>query len=204
MITFINKKATPVLVDINNEKIIISNYGEYKYITNASTVEFIVKDGDKTKTKFLGYIFLMFLGLIGMLLDFEDNLFSHFQNSLSLPVKANLSNTDKDVVVEITDTKQNGYFCNINANASLDTELVIDNEEIDNQYKAYQKECFAVFFIPILLGLALCVFILISRKIVAYILLVFLIAIAFYAWFSNHKKNKEYIENIKKTINNNQ
>ena len=204
MITFINKKATPVLVDINNEKIIISNYGEYKYSTNASTVEFIVQDGDKTKTKFFGYIFLMFLGLIGMLLDFEDNLFSHFQNSLSLPVKANLSNTDKDVVVEITDTKQNGYFCNINANASLDTELVIDNEEIDNQYKAYQKECFAVFFIPILLGLALCVFILISRKIVAYILLVFLIAIAFYAWFSNHKKNKEYIENIKKTINNNQ
>ena len=199
MITFINKKATPVLVDINNEKIIISNYGEYKYSTNASTVEFIVKDGDKTKTKFLGYIFLMFLGLIGMLLDFEDSIYLHFCNSLSLPVKANLSSIDKDVIVEITDTKQNGYFCNINANASLDTELVIDNEEIDNQYKAYQKECFAVFFIPILLVIALCVFILISKEIVAYIVLVFIIAISFFAWFSNHKKNKKYIESIKKS-----
>ena len=199
MITFINKKSTPVLVDINNEKIIISNNGEYKYNTNASTIEFIVQDGDKTKNGFWGYIFLVFLGLIGMLLDFADSLYLHFRNSLVLPVKVNLSSIDRDVIVEIADTNQNLYFCNVNANAVLNTELVINNDEIDNQYKAYQKECFAVFFIPILLAIALCVFIIISKNAVAYIALVITIAIFFYAWFSNHKRNKKYIESIKKS-----
>lgn len=199
MITFINKKDAPVLVSINNEEIIISNYGEHKYSTNASSAEFIVKDGDKTKTKIVGYIFLIFLGLIGMLLDITDSVYLHFRNSLTLPVKANLSNIDKEIIVEIADTKQDGCFCNITANAALDTELIIDSEEIDNQYKAYQKECFAVFFIPVLLVVALSVFILISKNVVAYIVLVFIIAISFYAWFSNHKKNKKYIENIKKS-----
>lgn len=201
MITFINKKDAdaPVLVDINNEKIIISGYGEYKYDTDASLVEFIIQDGDTTKTKFAGYLLLVFLGLIGMLLDITDSNYLHFSKSLLLPVKAKLSNIDKNIIVEITDTKKDGYFCNITANASLDTELVIDREEIDNQYKTYQKECFAVFFIPILLVVALCVFILISKEIIAYIVLVFIVAISFYAWFSNHKKNKEYIESIKKS-----
>lgn len=200
MITFINKKDAPVLVCINNEEIIISNYEECKYDTNASSVEFIVKDGDKSKPKFVGYIFLVFLGLIGVLLDITDSSYLHFRNSLSLPVKVNLSNIckDKDIIVEITDTKQDGRFCIITANATLNTELIIDSEEIDNQYKAYQKECFAVFFIPVLLVAAVSIIILFAKNIIAYIAVVFIIAISFYAWFCNHKKNIKYIENIKK------
>lgn len=199
MITFYNKKDAPVLVSINNEEIIISSYEEYKYDTNASSVEFIVKDGDKTKTKFVGYIFLVFLGLIGMLLDITDSSYLHFRNSLSLPVKANLSNIDNDVIVKITDTKQDGYFCNITANTTLDTELIIDSEEIDNQYKAYRKECFSVFLIPVLLVVAISIVILLAKNIVAYITVIFIVAISFYAWFGNHKKNIKYIENIKKS-----
>lgn len=197
MITFINKANTPVLVCINEEKINISSYSEYEYDNNASSVEFVVKDADETKTKFAGYILLMIMGLISMLLDMTESSYLHFNKFLSFPVKANLSNIDKDIIVEITNTRQDGYFCNINANANLATELIIDNNEIDNQYKAYQKECFAVFFIPMLFVICLCIMLLFAKEVITYIVLAFIIAISFYAWYSNHKKNKEYIENIK-------
>lgn len=197
MITFINKANTPVLVCINKEKIKIESFSEQKYDNNASSVEFVVKDADETKTKFAGYILLMIMGLISMLLDMTESSYLHFNKFLSFPVKANLSNIDKDIIVEITNTRQDGYFCNINANANLATELIIDNNEIDNQYKAYQKECFAVFFIPMLFVICLCIMLLFAKEVVTYIVLAFIIAISFYAWYSNHKKNKEYIENIK-------
>lgn len=198
MITFINKINAPILLEINGEKTVISNYGEYKLYTDASSLEFTVSEGDKTKTKFLGYVLLAFMGLIGMILEFDDSAYFHFRNALSLPVKSTMQIGDNDIIVEITDSVYNGYFCNINANTDLKTELVVDSCEIDKQYKAYQKECVAVLFIPLAFIVAFSVFIIISKKIFAYIVLAGVIAIAFCVWYYRHKKNKEYIKSIKR------
>lgn len=198
MITFINKINAPILLEMNGEKTVISNYGEYKFNTNASSLEFTVSEEDKAKTKFLGYVLLAFMGLIGMILEFDDSPYLHFRNALSLPVKATLEIGDNDITVEITDSLFNGYFCNINASTPIKTELVLDSREIDKQYRAYQKECVAVLFIPIVLIVAFSVFIIISKKPLAYLVLAGVFAIAFFAWYYRHKKNKEYIESIKR------
>ncbi len=192
-----NNKCVPASVKIGNQEILIDAYSEYEFNADTASVEMIVSEGDNSRPNLIGYILLAVFGLIGILLDFADSYSFRFNKVLSLPVKVILSDADKDATVEIVDSILDGYFCDINSNTDVVTELIIDDIEIDRQYKAHQKECFALLFVPFLLLILLSVFILLSKNVIAYLILAVIIAIAYWAWYSNHRINRRFIKSFK-------
>ena len=86
--------------------------------------------------------------------------------------------------------------CNIVATENLEYEPVIDNESVLKQYKQYKKETFAVLFVPLLLVVAFCAFIIASKQVVGYAVGVVIIAITAAIWIRLHNKNKAVINDI--------
>lgn len=197
MITFQNKTAGPVKINIDNKAIVINEYSEYNYESGAESLTFTVEDGDPKKTKLLGYLLLTIGGLIGFLMEITDSEFLDFRKALYLPVRIKITNISQNIFVIINEPRENDInFCSITSDADLDVKTIIDENTVYSQYKSYQKECFAVFFIPILLAAALCAFIFASKNIIACIVGAIIVAIVLYIWCSYHKKNKKTILEI--------
>ena len=197
MITFQNKTAGSVKINIDNKAIVINEYSEYNYESRAQSLTFSVEKGDPKKTKLLGYLLLAIGGLIGFLMEITDSEFLDFRKALFLPVRAKITNISKNIFVIIDEPRENDInFCSITSDADLDVKTIIDENAVYSQYKSYQKECFAVFFIPILLAVALCAFIFASKNIIACIVVAIIVAIVLYIWCSYHSKNKKTIFEI--------
>lgn len=197
MITLQNKTAGPIKINIDNKAIVINEYSEYNYESCAESLTFTVEDGDPKKPKLLGYLLLAIGGLIGFLMEITDSEFLDFRKALYLPVRANITNISKNIFVIINEPRENDInFCSITSDADLDVKTIIDENAVYSQYKSYQKECFAVFFIPGLSAVALCAFIFASKNIIACIVGAIIVAIVLYIWCSHHKKNKKTILEI--------
>lgn len=197
MITFKNRMPDPIKLTIDNDTVIINEYEEYQFDNKTDSVEFIVEDESVKKTHFFGYLLLVVVGLIGFILEMLDSKYLDFRKALSLPVKSRIYNIENDVLVMIEEPrKSNIGFCIINSNTSTKTNVIIDEEEIQKQYKFFQKECLAVFLIPILIVVMLLYIFISSKNIVAYIISAVLAIVVFYIWYRHHNKNIKTISNI--------
>ncbi len=127
MITFQNKTAGPVKINIDNKAIVINEYSEYNYESCAESLTFTVEDGDPKKPKLLGYLLLAIGGLIGFLMEITDSEFLDFRKALYLPVRANITNISKNIFVIINEPRENDInFCSITSDADLDVKTIID------------------------------------------------------------------------------
>ncbi len=86
--------------------------------------------------------------------------------------------------------------CNIVATENLEYEAIIDKESVLKQYKQFQKESFAVLFVPLLLVVVICAFIIASKQVVGYAVGAAIIAIIAAIWIRLHNKNKSVINDI--------
>lgn len=197
MITFQNKLPYPMKINIADEQIVIDEYGEYKYANSANIVDFTVHEVVPNKIKPLGYLFLAFVGFISLVFDFYDSEYLNFRKYLSFPVKAHITDINNDITVILNEPRNSNInCCNIVATENLECESVIDNESVLKQYKQYKKETFAVLFVPLLLVVAICAFLIASKQVVGYAVGVAIIAITASIWIRLHNKNKAVINDI--------
>ena len=196
MITFQNKLSYPMKINIDGEEIVIDEYGEYKYAISANIVDFTVHEVVPNKINPLGYLFLAFVGFIMFILEFDDSEYLNFRKYLSFPVKAHITDNN-DITVILNEPKNSNIkCCNIVATENLEYEAIIDNESVLQQYKQYKKETFAVLFVPLLLVVIICAFIIASKQVVGYAVGVVIIAITASIWMRFHNKNKAVINDI--------
>ena len=161
------------------------------------SVDFTVEEVVPNKIKPLGYLFLAFIGFISLVFDFYDSEYLNFRKYLSFPVKAHITVINNDITVILNEPKNSNIkCCNIVATENLEYEPVIDNESVLKQYKQYKKETFAVLFVPLLLVVAFCAFIIASKQVVGYAVGVVIIAITAAIWIRLHNKNKAVINDI--------
>ena len=85
---------------------------------------------------------------------------------------------------------------NIVATENLEYEAIIDKESVLKQYKQYKKETFAVLFVPLLLVVAFCAFLIASKQVVGYAVGAAIIAIIVAIWIRLRNKNKSVINDI--------
>ncbi len=197
MITFQNKLSYPMKINIDGEEIVIDEYGEYKYAISANIVDFTVHEVVPNKINPLGYLFLAFVGFIMFILEFDDSEYLNFRKYLSFPVKAHITDINNDITVILNEPKNSNIkCCNIVATENLEYEAIIDNESVLQQYKQYKKETFAVLFVPLLLVVIICAFIIASKQVVGYAVGVVIIAITASIWMRFHNKNKAVINDI--------
>lgn len=197
MITFQNKLSYPMKINIDGEEIVIDEYGEYKYAISANIVDFTVHEVVPNKISPLGYLFLAFVGFIMFILEFDDSEYLNFRKYLSFPVKAHITDINNDITVILNEPKNSNIkCCNIVATENLEYEAIIDNESVLQQYKQYKKETFAVLFVPLLLVVIICAFIIASKQVVGYAVGVVIIAITASIWMRFHNKNKAVINDI--------
>lgn len=200
MITFNNKKETPIVINFENENITVPGFQLYEYETDKQELEFTIRDEEVKKASFVGYLLLAVVGLIGMIFEiFQDGEFYEFKKRVSFPVKVDLKVTD-NTVVEINNSQIVYHCCSVNSNAELETQIIIDNEDVKSQYKAFQKETLAVMFIPFAFILALCVLFIIRKTVAASLIAAAIIAVVVCVWYYYHKKNMKFIENLKRKI----
>lgn len=197
MITFQNKLSYPMKINIDDEQIVIDEYGEYKYANSANIVDFTVHEVVPNKINPLGYLFLAFVGFIMFILEFDDSEYLNFRKYLSFPVKARITDINSDITVALSEPRNSNInCCNIVATENLEYESVIDKESVLQQYKQYKKETFAVLFVPLLLVVIICAFIIASKQVVGYAVGVVIIAITASIWMRFHNKNKAVINDI--------
>ncbi len=197
MITFQNKLPYPMKINIDDDEIVIDEYGEYKYANSANIVDFTVHEVVPNKIKPLAYLFLVFVGFISLVFDFYDSEYLNFRKYLSFPVKAHITDINNDITV-ILDEPRNSNIkcCNIVANENLEYEAIIDKDSVLKQYKQYKKETFAVLFVPILFVVAICAFIIASKQALGYAVGAAIIAVIAAIWIRLHNKNKAVINDI--------
>lgn len=197
MITFQNKLSYPMKINIDNEQIVIDEYGEYKHANSANIVDFTVLEVVPNKTNPLAYLFLAFVGFISLVFDFYDSEYLNFRKYLSFPVKAHITDINNDITVILNEPRNSNInCCNIVATENLECESVIDNESVLKQYKQYKKETFAVLFVPLLLVVAICVFLIASKQVLGYVIGAAIIAVISAIWIRLHNKNKSVINDI--------
>lgn len=197
MITFQNKLSYPMKINIDDEQIVIDEYGEYKHANSANIVDFTVHEVVPNKTNPLAYLFLALVGFIMFIFEFYDSEYLNFRKYLSFPVKARITDINNDITVILNEPKNSNIkCCNIVATENLEYEAIIDNEAVLQQYKQYKKETFAVLFVPLLLVVIICAFIIASKQVVGYAVGVVIIAITASIWMRFHNKNKAVINDI--------
>lgn len=197
MITFQNKLSYSMKINVDGEPIIIDEYGEYKYNNLTESVDFTVEEVVPNKIKPLGYLFFAFIGFISLVFDFYDSEYLNFRKYLSFPVKAHITVINNDITVILNEPKNSNIkCCNIVATENLEYEAIIDKDSVLKQYKQFQKESFAVLFVPLLLVVAFCAFIIASKQVVGYAVGVVIIAITAAIWIRLHNKNKAVINDI--------
>lgn len=197
MITFQNKLSYPMKINIDDEQIVIDEYGEYKHANSANIVDFTVHEVVPNKTNPLAYLFLALVGFIMFIFEFYDSEYLNFRKYLSFPVKARITDINNDITVILNEPKNSNIkCCNIVATENLEYEAIIDNESVLQQYKQYKKETFAVLFVPLLLVVIICAFIIASKQVVGYAVGVVIIAITASIWMRFHNKNKAVINDI--------
>ncbi len=197
MITFQNKLPYPMKINIDDEQIVIDEYGEYKHANSANIVDFTVHEVVPNKTNPLAYLFLALVGFIMFIFEFYDSEYLNFRKYLSFPVKARITDINNDITVILNEPKNSNIkCCNIVATENLEYEAIIDNESVLQQYKQYKKETFAVLFVPLLLVVIICAFIIASKQVVGYAVGVVIIAITASIWMRFHNKNKAVINDI--------
>lgn len=197
MITFQNKLSYPMKINIDDDEIVIDEYGEYKYANSANIVDFTVHEVVPNKINPLGYLFLAFVGFISLAFDFYDSEYLNFRKYLSFPVKAHITDINNDITVILNEPRNSNIkCCNIVATENLEYEAIIDNESVLKQYKQYKKETFAVLFVPLLLVVAFCAFLIASKQVVGYAVGAAIIAIIAAIWIRLHNKNKSVINDI--------
>lgn len=197
MITFQNKLSYSMKINVDGEPIIIDEYGEYKYNNLTESVDFTVEEVVPNKIKPLGYLFLAFVGFIMFIFEFYDSEYLNFRKYLSFPVKARITDINNDITVILNEPKNSNIkCCNIVATENLEYEAIIDKDSVLKQYKQFQKESFTVLFVPLLLVVAICAFIIASKQVVGYVVGVAIIAITASIWIRLHNKNKSVINDI--------
>lgn len=197
MITFQNKLPYPMKINIDDEQIVIDEYGEYKYANSANIVDFTVLEVVPNKIKPLGYLFLVFVGFICLIFDFYDSEYLNFRKYLSFPVKAHITDINNDITVILNEPKNSNIkCCNIVATKNLEYEPIIDKDSVLKQYKQYKKETFAVLFVPLLLVVTICAFIIASKQALGYVIGAAIIAVIAAIWIRLHNKNKAVINDI--------
>lgn len=197
MITFQNKLPYPMKINIDDEQIVIDEYGEYKYANFANIVDFTVHEVVPNKTNPLGYLFLAFVGFISLVFDFYDSEYLNFRKYLSFPVKAHITDINNDITVILNEPKNSNIkCCNIVATENLEYEAIIDKDSVLKQYKQYKKETFAVLFVPLLLVVTICAFIIASKQALGYVIGAAIIAVIAAIWIRFHNKNKSVINDI--------
>lgn len=197
MITFQNKLSYPMKINIDDEQIVIDEYGEYKYANSANIVDFTVHEVVPNKINPLGYLFLALVGFIMFIFEFYDSEYLNFRKYLSFPVKARITDINNDITVILNEPKNSNIkCCNIVASENLEYEAIIDKDSVLKQYKQYKKETFAVLFVPLLLVVIICAFIIASKQVVGYAVGVVIIAITGSIWMRLHNKNKAVINDI--------
>lgn len=197
MITFQNKLSYPMKINIDGEEIVIDEYGEYKYANSANIVDFTVHEVVPNKINPLGYLFLAFVGFISLVFDFYDSEYLNFRKYLSFPVKARITDINNDITVILNEPKNSNIkCCYIVATENLQYEAIIDKDSVLKQYKQYKKETFAVLFIPLLLVVTICAFIIASKQALGYAVGVVIIAVIAAIWIRLHNKNKSVINDI--------
>ena len=197
MITFQNKLFYPMKINIDDEQIVIDEYGEYKYANFANIVDFTVHEVVPNKINPLGYFFLAFVGFISLAFDFYDSEYLNFRKYLSFPVKAHITDINNDITVILNEPKNSNIkCCNIVATENLEYEAIIDKDSVLKQYKQYKKETFAVLFVPLLLVVTICAFIIASKQALGYVIGAAIIAITASIWIRLHNKNKAVINDI--------
>lgn len=194
MITFQNKLSYPMKINIDDEQIVID---EYKYANSANIVDFTVHEVVPNKINPLGYLFLALVGFIMFIFEFYDSEYLNFRKYLSFPVKARITDINNDITVILNEPKNSNIkCCNIVASENLEYEAIIDKDSVLKQYKQYKKETFAVLFVPLLLVVIICAFIIASKQVVGYAVGVVIIAITASIWMRLHNKNKAVINDI--------
>lgn len=197
MITFQNKLPYLMKINIDDEQIVIDEYGEYKYANSSNIVDFTVHEVVPNKIKPLGYLFLAFVGFIMFILEFDDSEYLNFRKYLSFPVKARITDINCDITVALSEPRNSDIkCCYIVANENLEYEAIIDKDSVLKQYKQYKKETFAVLFVPILFVVAICAFIIASKQALGYAVGAAIIAVIAAIWIRLHNKNKAVINDI--------
>ena len=197
MITFQNKLSYPMKINIDDEQIVIDEYGEYKHDNSANIVDFTGHEVVPNKTNPLAYLFLALVGFIMFIFEFYDSEYLNFRKYLSFPVKARITDINNDITVILNEPKNSNInCCNIVATENLEYEAIIDNESVLKQYKQYKKETFAVLFVPLLLVVAICAFLIASKQVVGYAVGAAIIAVIAAIWIRLHNKNKSVINDI--------
>lgn len=197
MITFQNKLSYSMKINVDGEPIIIDEYGEYKYNNLTESADFTVEEDIPHKTNPLAYLFLALVGFIMFIFEFYDSEYLNFKKYLSFPVKAHITDINNDITV-ILDEPRNSNIkcCNIVATENLEYDVIIDKDSVLKQYKQFQKESFAVLFVPLLLVVAFCAFLFASKQVVGYAVGAAIIAIIAAIWMRFHNKNKSVINDI--------
>ena len=140
---------------------------------------------------------MAFVGFIMFILEFDDSEYLNFRKYLSFPVKAHITVINNDITVILNEPKNSNIkCCNIVATENLEYEPVIDNDSVLKQYKQYKKETFAVLFVPLLLVVTICAFIIASKQGVGYAVGAAILAIIAAIWIKLHNKNKSVINDI--------
>lgn len=197
MITFQNKLSYPMKINIDDEQIVIDEYGEYKYANSANIVDFTVHEVVPNKTSPFAYLFLAFVGFISLVFDFYDSEYLNFRKYLSFPVKARITDINSDITVALSEPKNSNIkCCNILATENLEYEAIIDKVSVLKQYKQYKKETFAVLFVPLLLVVTISAFIIASKQALGYVIGAAIIAVIAAIWIRLHNKNKAVINDI--------
>ena len=197
MITFQNKLSYPMKINIDDEQIVIDEYGEYKYANSANIVDFTVHEVVPNKINPLGYLFLALVGFIMFIFEFYDSEYLNFRKYLSFPVKARITDINNDITVILNEPKNSNIkCCNIVASENLEYEAIIDKDSVLKQYKQYKKETFAVLFVPLLLVVTIFAFIIASKQALGYVIGVAIIAVIAAIWIRLHNKNKSVINDI--------
>lgn len=197
MITFQNKLSYSMKINVDGEPIIIDEYGEYKYNNLTESVDFTVEEDVPHKTNPLAYLFLALVGFIMFIFESYDSEYLNFRKSLSFPVKARITDINNDITVILNEPKNSNInCCNIVATENLEYEAIIDSESVLKQYKQYKKETFTVLFVPLLLVVAICAFIIASKQVVGYAVSAAIVAVTAAIWIRLHNKNKAVINDI--------
>lgn len=197
MITFQNKLSYSMKINVDGEPIIIDEYGEYKYNNLTESVDFTVEEVVPNKIQPLGYLFLAFIGFISLVFDFYDSEYLNFRKYLSFPVKARITDINNDITVILNEPRNSNIkCCNIVATENLECEAIIDKDSVLKQYKQFQKESFAVLFVPLLLVVAICAFLIASKQALGYVIDAAIIAVIAAIWIRLHNKNKSVINDI--------
>lgn len=197
MITFQNKLSYSMKINVDGEPIIIDEYGEYKYNNLTESVDFTVEEDVPHKTNPLAYLFLALVGFIMFIFESYDSEYLNFRKSLSFPVKARITDINNNITVILNEPKNSNInCCNIVATENLEYEAIIDSESVLKQYKQYKKETFTVLFVPLLLVVAICAFIIASKQVVGYAVSAAIVAVTAAIWIRLHNKNKAVINDI--------